>query len=85
MDYDNDADAENVRDYLKTLLITLLEEGEGFSGKRPLGNSDWQFQLAHSLVKAKLIDGEVLDEEYGEFKFEWDDFNSAMAEGIHSL
>lgn len=36
---ENDAQASSVRGYLKTLLKTLWEEGEGFSGKRPLGNS----------------------------------------------
>ena len=31
-----------VKDYLKTLLHTLWDEEDGFSGKRPFGNSGWQ-------------------------------------------
>jgi hypothetical protein len=54
----NDARAETVKDFLIALLVTLWEEEEGFSGKRPLGNSDWQPQVYESLAKAGLIDAE---------------------------
>lgn len=54
---ENDAQASSVRGYLKTLLKTLWEEGEGFSGKRPLGNSCWQHELYIPLVRAKVIPG----------------------------
>jgi hypothetical protein len=40
--FDSDAgDNITIRDYLRILLETLWEEGEGFSGKRPFGNSGW--------------------------------------------
>lgn len=45
LDGENDAGAETVRDYLKALLAALWNEGEGFSGKRPLGNSGWEHEL----------------------------------------
>lgn len=51
----NDADAATVRDYLKTLLAKLWEEEESFSGKRPLGNSGWQYDLYKPLVQAGLV------------------------------
>ena len=41
----NDAGASSIRGYLKTLLTTLMAEGEGFSGKRPFGNSGWEYEL----------------------------------------
>jgi hypothetical protein len=42
---ENDAGADTVRDYLKALLLKLWEEEEGFSGKRPFGNSGWKHEL----------------------------------------
>jgi hypothetical protein len=60
----NDAGAATIRDYLHELLLGVLVEREGFSGKRPFGNSGWEYDLYQPLIKAGLIDGE-LDEEYG--------------------
>lgn len=54
-----------IREYLKTLLRTLWEEGEGFSGKRPLGNSGWQYDLERPLAAAGVLRAnmEVFNEE----------------------
>lgn len=52
----NDADAETVRDYLKALLTHLWEEGEGFSGKRPFGNSGWEYDLYGALEQSGITD-----------------------------
>jgi hypothetical protein len=60
---ENDAEAETVRDYFKALLFALWAEAEAFSGKRPLGNSDWQFEVYESLIKAGLIPGKIEDGE----------------------
>jgi hypothetical protein len=57
MQQPNDARAATVRDYLTTLLMALWEEGEGFSGKRPLGNSCWEWDLFIPLVRAGFISG----------------------------
>ena len=46
-----------VKDYLVTLLVTLWDEKDGFSGKRPFGNSAWQFDLYGALVRAGLVSG----------------------------
>jgi hypothetical protein len=56
---DNDANAANIRAYLKALLTKLWEEGEGFSGKRPFGNSGWERDLYFPLVKAGRVKGEI--------------------------
>lgn len=57
----NDAEAETIRDYLTKLLMTVWQEGESFSGKRPFGNSDWQYDLYKPLIKAGVIKGELDD------------------------
>ena len=56
---DNDSGQTTIRGYLKALLKTLWAEGEGFSGKRPFGNSGWEWDMlqplaAGGLIKAKL-------------------------------
>lgn len=52
---ENDADAPTVRQYFKELLIALLIEEEGFSGKRPFGNSGWQYDFMEPLEQAGFI------------------------------
>lgn len=56
----------SIKDYLKKLLTTLFEEQDGFSGKRPFGNSCWDYNLYHALFKNGLIDGEEEIDEDGE-------------------
>ncbi len=56
---DEDSGAESLKDYLHTLLWTLWDEGEGFSGKRPFGNSGWEYDIYAQFVKAGLINGEI--------------------------
>lgn len=61
--FDSDAgDGLTVRDYLRTLLETLWREG--FSGKRPFGNSGWEYDLYAPLIKAGFLKGELDDEGY---------------------
>lgn len=52
----NDAEAENVRQYLVALARQVWEEGEGFSGKRPFGNSGWEGEVFRSLKAFGLDD-----------------------------
>lgn len=61
---ENDAKADTIRDYLVALLERLWSEGEGFSGKRPFGNSSWEYDLYRALVTANLISGSI--DEYGD-------------------
>jgi hypothetical protein len=51
----NDSGADTIRGYLAALLRELWEQGECFSGKRPLGNSGWECDLLIGLAKAGLI------------------------------
>lgn len=61
--FDSDAgDNITVRDYLRILLSTLWAEKEGFSGKRPFGNSSWEYDLYEPLVKGGFVPG-TLDED----------------------
>lgn len=60
----DDLDKEvSIKDYLKELLKTVWRECESFSGKRPFGNSGWQYDIYSELIKHNVIHG-VLDE-YG--------------------
>jgi hypothetical protein len=59
MDFDGEI---TIREYLKKLLVTLWDEQEGFSGKRPFGNSGWEWDVYKPLIEAKLIPGK-LDED----------------------
>lgn len=51
-----------IKKYLKFLLTACWQEGEGFSGKRPFGNSGWEYDLYAPLIKAGLVKG-VVDED----------------------
>lgn len=51
---DNDANAATVGEYLGLLLSTLWLQQEGFSGKRPFGNSDWTTPVYLAMGKAGL-------------------------------
>lgn len=55
----NDADAATVRDYLLALLTEVWVRDEGFSGKRPFGNSGWKYEVYTALVKAEIIAGKL--------------------------
>lgn len=59
---DNDAEATTVREYLVKLLAQVWTEGEGFSGKRPFGNSSWEYELYGALARAGHIAGTFDDD-----------------------
>lgn len=61
---DNDAEAETIGDYLQTLLWDLWSQGEGFSSKRPFGNSSWEYELYAALVTAGLVEGSLNEDGY---------------------
>jgi hypothetical protein len=58
---ENDAEAATIKDYLKRLLLDLWQQGEGFSSKRPFGNSGWESDLHTALVAAEAVGGELDD------------------------
>lgn len=51
----NDANAATVGEYLGLLLSNLWLQQEGFSGKRPFGNSDWTTPVYLAMGKTGLI------------------------------
>jgi len=55
----NDAEAESIGHYFSLLLWTLFDELEGFSGKRPFGNSGWEYELYRALIEAGYVYGWV--------------------------
>ena len=48
-----------IREYLIKLLLTLWDEVEGFSGKRPFGNSGWSYDMAVPLIEHEYLAGEL--------------------------
>lgn len=55
----DDEHSGTIRDYLFSLLSTLWDEQEGFSGKRPFGDSGWEYDLYVPLIKAGIVSGEL--------------------------
>lgn len=70
----------SVRQYFAAIVLRLWTEGEDFSGKRPLGNSGWHYDLWAPLVKAGALRGTV--DEYGDVRGgdrdEYEDFVEAL-------
>lgn len=63
---ENDANAATIKEYLHALLSLLWKNGEGFSSKRPFGNSGWQYELYQALVFGHLIPGDVDEDGYAD-------------------
>ena len=83
--FDSDAgDDLTVKQYLHALLRTLWDENESFSGKRPFGNSGWDFALYAPLAKAGFIDLGPLDEEGEPYNWTAEQINLAHAY-VHDL
>lgn len=73
---ENDANAATIGQYFNALLHTLFLQTEGFSGKRPFGNSGWETDIDKALIKADAVQG-TLDEDG------WiEDYDSAAASAI---
>lgn len=80
----NDAAASNIQEYLVALLKALWEEEEGFSGKRPLGNSGWQWDVYAALVKGGGIQGTFDSDGYLD-DFDGEEAARVIAEAIGTL
>lgn len=63
----DDCHATTLREYFHELLSTLWQEGEGFSGKRPFGNSGWEYDIYKALVEMKAIKGKFGYDDEGNF------------------
>jgi hypothetical protein len=55
-----------IKEYLCELLLALWSEGESFSGKRPFGNSGWEYDLYVPLVRCGAIEGLIDEDGYVE-------------------
>lgn len=78
--YCNDLRREvSIREYFYELLATLWKEGEGFSGKRPFGNSGWDADLAFPLVQGGYLRGRITIEDG------WTSLDSYDGEAHHKL
>ncbi|MNE42823.1 hypothetical protein D3C80_1369720 [compost metagenome] len=55
----------SVREFFREMLQKLWDEQEGFSGKRPFGNSGWKYPVIYALIKAGAIPGTITFDEDG--------------------
>ena len=55
----------SIREFFHEMLQKLWDEQEGFSGKRPFGNSCWDFPVVYALVEAGAIAGTIERDEDG--------------------
>ncbi len=81
---ENDAEATTIKGYLVALLDKLWAEEEGFSGKRPFGNSGWSYDLYKPLVTAGAVKGKLDSDGYIE-EVDKDMANSLIFEAIAAL
>lgn len=49
------------REWLADCLITLLEEGEGFSGKRPNCDSGWELGVIKAFKKVRATSEQIVE------------------------
>lgn len=80
----NDAEAATIRDYLKALLSAVWKEQESFDGKRPFGNSDWDYDMFPALIKAGAVKGD-LDEDGRVNKVDEKSAHAAIQSAIEAL
>lgn len=82
---ENDADAETIRAYLKALLVEVWSHNEGFSGKRPFGNSNWEYELYRALIEGGASFAGAIDE-YGDLEVnDSDELDSLIFDAIEAL
>lgn len=60
----NDANALTVGGYFLALAEEVWREGEGFSGKRPFGDSGWEAHVYNALCIEGLMSGTKEDDDY---------------------
>lgn len=53
-----------VKEMLQELLTKVWDEEEGFSGKRPFGNSGWKYDVAAALISQGYLSGKLDEDGY---------------------
>lgn len=82
----NGARAKTIGEYLVALLLKLWREGDEFSGKKPFGDSGWEYELYYPLVQFGVVDGKLDDNgELYEDNFDSRQADRVIAEAIRSL
>ena len=71
-----------IREFFKECLMSLVKEGERFSGKRPIGESGWHADIAIALLKHKHIDGFFNEDE---FDYDYKDVDNVLESCIGEL
>ena len=73
-----------IREYFQELLITLWEEIDGFSGKRPFGNSSWTYVFVKPLIENNILKGNF--DKYGYVEnYDYEKYHSLVLELINEL
>lgn len=80
----NDSGSRTIRGYLVELLTLVWRDGECFDGKRPFGNSSWEYDLYGPLVKAGFVRGSF-DKWGGLDEFDRAAADELVAKAIESL
>lgn len=77
-----------VRTLFKDLLDALIDEGDSFSGKRPFGDSGWDYDVAADLIDQDVLKGDVERDDDGDVEdvmFDYKDFAIVMHSAINEL
>jgi hypothetical protein len=53
---DNDAGAKTIQEYVVKLALLMWQERECADGKRPFGNSGWEYEIYEALVRGGAMD-----------------------------
>jgi hypothetical protein len=80
----NDAKAQTIRGYMKTLLCKMIKEGEGFNGKRPFGNSSWKFDLYTALINGGAVAG-TLDSDGYVLEVDSDEADDVLLKAVEEI
>lgn len=82
--YSNDLrEKTTLRGYFQKLLLTLWDELDSFSGKRPFGDSSWDAQLGLDLAKAGII--KSVPSEWDDEGYDETELDQVVIEAINSL
>ena len=58
--YSDDLSKEiKLSEYLKGMLVELIDDPDGFSGKRPYGNSGWIWEIYARMIGEGFISGKL--------------------------
>ena len=77
-------DGTTLREFFIQSMVALWEEGESFSGKRPLGDSGWQIEIAAALIETGLLTGTLNDRGDAD-EFDWNELDKLIVEAVEQI